>query len=61
MFADDCGNVKLLLLFFLNFLFQTSERNLLSEEVFDVLLAMVQVAAAVQGGVRHQQEPPLHL
>lgn len=34
--------------------------NLLSEELGDVLLAVVQVAAAVQRGIGHQQKPPLH-
>lgn len=35
--------------------------NLLSKEAGDVLLTVLQVTTAVQSGVGHQQESPLHL
>lgn len=38
----------------------SSRFHLLSEEFGDLLLTVVQVSAAVQGGIGHQQEPPLH-
>lgn len=35
--------------------------DLLSKEAGDVLLTVLQVTTAVQSGVGHQQESPLHL